>query len=469
MAQVPNLRIRSLWLDEALALDRGEAPPLWGDTRADVAIVGGGYTGLWTALRLKEHDRALTVALIEADVCGAGASGRNGGFVLSWWAKFSTLLKVAGASEAVMLARAAESAIDDIGEFCRRHDVDAHYRRDGWLWTATSDAQRGAWSSTLADCARHGVEPFRELPSADIARLAGSPMHLAGVFEPSAATVQPALLARGLRRVVLERGVHVFERTPLLELERGRPLRLRTPLGAVVADKVVFAVDSWSAILPELRRAFFVVASDIVATEPAPDQLEKIGWTSGLAISDSRLLVNYYRTTLDGRIAFGRGGGRLAYGGAIGRDYDGPSARAADVERHLRRLYPQLDRTSVERSWQGPVGRTKTGLPCFGHLRDRPDIVYGFGYSGNGVGPSWVGGRILASLALGLTDEWSSNRLARGPVGLFPPEPIRYVAGRVVRGAVARKERQDDLGRRPSPLSAALIRLAPGGLVPVKR
>lgn len=465
----PRAVFRSLWLDEALASDRGEAPPLWGDARVDVCIVGGGYTGLWTALRIKEHDRAVEVAVIDADICGGGASGRNGGFVLSWWAKFSTLLKVVGADEALALARAAEDAVSEIGEFCRRHGIDAHYRHDGWLWTATNPAQRGAWASTLADLARHGVSPFRELPDADVARMAGSPRHLAGVFEPTAATVQPALLARGLRRVALERGIHLFEGTPMQALERARPLRVRTPLGTLVADKVVVALDSWSGALPELRRAFFVVASDIVATEPAPDQLEKIGWTSGLAISDSRLLVNYYRTTRDGRIAFGRGGGRLARGSDIGRDYDGVSRRAADGEAHFRRLYPQLERVAIERSWMGPIARTTTGLPAFGHLRDRPDILFGFGYSGNGVGPSCVGGRILASLALGIRDEWSECGLARGPTGLFPPEPLRYVAGRIVRAAVARKEADEDAGRRPSALVTRVAALAPGGLVPVHR
>jgi putative aminophosphonate oxidoreductase len=460
---------RSFWLDEAFVVDRGEAPPLSGETRADVCIVGGGYTGLWTALRLKELDRALTVAVIDADVCGGGASGRNGGFVLSWWAKFSTLLKRVGADEALALARASEQAVIEIGEFCRRHDIDAHYRHDGWLWTATSAAQQGAWTSTVADTRRHGADPFRELAADDVARLAGSAQHLAGVFEASAATVQPALLARGMRRVALERGVHMFENTPMLELERSRPLRVRTPGGVVVADRVVLAVDSWSALLRELGRAFFVVSSDIVVTEAAPDQLEKIGWTNGMSISDSRSLVNYYRTTLDGRIAFGRGGGRLAFGGDVGRAFDGVSTRASDVEAHFRRLYPQLDRTAVVQSWQGPVGRTPSGLPCFGHLRDRPDITYGFGYSGNGVGPSYVGGRILASLALGLSDEWSSNGLARGPGSVFPPEPIRYFAGRVVRAAVARKEAAEDAGQSPSALDVRLAALAPKGLVPTRR
>lgn len=465
---VPRDAVRSLWLDEALGADRSQAPPLAGEARVDVCIVGGGYTGLWTAVRLKEHDAGLAVALVEADICGGGASGRNGGFVLSWWAKFSTLLELFGAAEGLALARASERAVLEIGDFCRRHHIDAHYRGDGWLWAATSPAQLGSWAATLEDLDRHGAKPFRELTAADVARLAGSPTHLGGVLEASAATVQPALLVRGLRRVALELGVRICERSPMLRLERSRPLRVLTPAGAVVADKVVLALDAWAGRIGELGRAFFVVSSDIVATEPIPEGLETIGWTTGLAISDSRLLVNYYRTTRDGRIAFGTGGGRLAFDGLLGRTFDGASPRAGEVEDNFRRLYPQLHRTRVVRSWTGPVARTTTGLPCFGHLRDRPDILYGLGYSGNGVGPSYLGGLVLASLALDRRDEWSACGLARGPAGRFPPEPVRYLAGRIVRAAVSRKERDEDLGRQPSPLTTRLAALAPGGLVPVK-
>ena len=140
------MALRSLWLDEALAGEE-DAPRLEGEERTDVCIVGGGYTGLWTALRIKELDPAVDVALVEADVCGGGPSGRNGGFVLSWWAKFAKLEHLCGAEEAVRLARASADAVAAIGEFCREHGIDAHYRHDGWLWAATSAAQAGAWDA----------------------------------------------------------------------------------------------------------------------------------------------------------------------------------------------------------------------------------------------------------------------------------------------------------------------------------
>ena len=460
--------MKSLWLDEALPGEE-DAPRLQGEERADVCIVGGGYTGLWTALRLKELDSALDVALVEADVCGGGASGRNGGFVLSWWAKFGTLKKVCGAEEAVRLATVSAEAVDEIGSFCREHEIDAHYRRDGWLWTATSEAQLGAWDETVDAAEAAGLQPFKRLEPEEVARRAGERTHLGGVFEPTAASVQPALLARGLRRVAIERGVRVFERSPMTRLDRSRPPRVVTAGGSVRAEKIVLALNAWSAGVAELRRALVVIASDIVATAPAPDRLAAIGWTNGMCISDSRLLVNYYRTTLDGRLVFGKGGGRLAFGGSIGTSFDGRSPRADAIEASMRALYPSLRDVPVTHDWMGPIDRTEIGLPFFSRLGGREDILYGLGYTGNGVGPTFVGGRILASLALGLDDEWARAGLARDPVGLFPPEPVRYLGGLLVRRAVERKEAAEDRGGRADRLTLLLAGLAPAGLVPLKK
>jgi putative aminophosphonate oxidoreductase len=456
---------QSLWLDEALAADPGvAAPPLAGEARADVCIVGGGYTGLWTALELRAREPGLDVVVVEADVCGGGASGRNGGFVLSWWAKFKTLRALLGEDEALRVARASADAVAEIGAFCEREGIDAHFRPDGWLWTATSEAQRGAWRATVAELERAGVSPFEELPAEEVARRGGSQAHVAGVFEPTAATLQPALLARGLRRVALERGVRIFERTRMTGLERGG---VRTDGGRVAAGRVVLATNAWAAGIRELRRALVVIASDMVSTEPFGERLARDGWADGVAISDSRLLVNYFRSTRDGRVAFGRGGGTLAFGGRVGSAFDGESPRAGDVAAEWRRLYPQFADVGIAASWTGPIDRSATSLPFFGRLREHPNVLYGVGFSGNGVGPCLLGGRILASLALGADDEWARCGLARGPVGRFPPEPARFLGGHVVRAAVARKEHADDEGRRAGRVTRTLAGLAPAGLVPV--
>jgi putative aminophosphonate oxidoreductase len=460
--------VRSLWLQEALRVEETAPPALEGEFRANVCIVGGGYTGLWTALRLKELEPSVEVALIEADVCGGGASGRNGGFVLSWWPKFHTLQKVCGTKEALHLAHASADAVRDIGKFCADHGIDAHYHLDGYLWAATNSAQVGSWRPVMRELERVGVQPFVELDPAEVARRSGSPVHMGGALEEASAIVQPALLARGLRRVAIDRGVRVFERSPMTRLDRaaGRP-SVVTPQGMVRADRVVVAMNAWSARFAEVRTRIVVVGSDIVATEPAPDRLAEIGWADGLSISDSRLLVHYYRTTDDGRIAFGKGGGALGLSRWVGARFEGESRRRATVERAFRRTYPMLGDIRIARTWTGPIDRTRTGLPFFWQLGGRPDVVVGVGYSGNGVGPSYLGGRILASLALRRDDEWSRCGLVRLPDERFPPEPFRFVGGHVVRAAIARKERAEDAGRRADPVTKALVGLAPAGLVPV--
>jgi putative aminophosphonate oxidoreductase len=462
--------MRSLWLQEALARDgEDDAPPLHGDERADVCIVGGGYAGLWTALHLKDLDPSVDVAIVEADVCGGGASGRNGGFVLTWWPKFATLAKLAGVEEARRLCRASEDAVTEIGAFCRVNGIDANYHQDGYLWAATNDAQRDDWRATVDGLSRYDEHPFQELTPDEAAARTGSAVHQGGVLERSCAIVQPALLARGLRRAALHRGVRIFERSPMTGLARtgGDPV-VRTAAGRLRVPRVVLAMNAWGTRFAEIRRHVLVIGSDVVATPPIPDRLAEIGWTDGMAVADSRLLVNYYRTTDDGRIAFGKGGGRLAVGSWLGRRFEGEAPWSAGAEESFRRTYPMLADVPIAHRWTGPIDRSRSGVPIFGNLRGHPSVSYGVGFSGNGVGPTYVGGRILASLALGRQDEWSGSALSGQAARRWPPEPIRFVGGSLMRWALTRVERAQDEGRRPSALDSALLDLAPTGLVPMR-
>jgi len=462
--------MRSLWLEQALSGEgEADALPLAGDCRADVCIVGGGFTGLWTALAVKEHDPTCDVVLIEADICGGGASGRNGGFLLTWAAKFLTLEALFGIADALAVVAASEDAVEAIDAFCRRHGIDAQFRRDGWLWTASNAAQLDAWRSTTTALERHGLALFREVDRNEVRRLSGSVRHLGGVFAPNNATVQPALLVRGLRRVALEQGVRIHERSPMVHLRCGRPPRVETPAGMVTAERVVLALNAWSGVVPELARLAVVVGSDIVATEPAPDLLRRLDLDCGLAISDSRLFTHYYRTTPDGRMIFGKGGGTFALGSRLDGLYEGESRFRPTLERALEWFYPEFAPIAKPVTWSGPIDRTMSGLPLFGRLRRCPDVLYGFGYSGNGVGPSYVGGRVLASLALERDDQWSRMPLVNAEAGRFPPEPFRHMGARILRGALARKERAEDEGRAPRRVDVLLSGLLPGGLVPVQK
>jgi glycine/D-amino acid oxidase-like deaminating enzyme len=388
-------------------------------------VVGGGYSGLWTALKVAES--GAKVVLVEARRCGEGASGRNGGFALSWWSKLPTLIERCGRDEALRLAEASSAALDELPAL----------EPGGWLWTATSPAQRGAWDEALAAGA-----PFEVVPE--------------GVIDRRAGTVHPARLVRELRRKAIERGVEIYERTPMVGLDRDAGV-VATPAGSVHADAVVLATNAWLAGVPELRRALAIVSSDVVATEPLADP--------GLAgcVSDSRMMVRYWRADPDGRVVLGRGGGALAYGARFAFD-DPPAGRSAAVAAELPRLVPATRGARVEYAWGGAVDRSVDGLPFFGVLPGKARVVYGAGFSGNGVGPAVIAGRVMASLALRRDDEWSGCALARGvPPGRFPPEPIRYLGGQLVRRAVGRKERVEDAGGRPGPLARGLASLAPKG------
>jgi glycine/D-amino acid oxidase-like deaminating enzyme len=453
---------RSLWLREALAAEGGVASPeLLEPLEADVCVVGGGYTGLWTALRIKELEPDASVVLLEADICGGGPSGRNGGFALSWWPKVETLVERCGEEEGHRLLRASVAAVSELGEFCEREGIDAHFRTGGWLWTATSPAQLGAWEGAVAAAESLGERPFEILSAEEVQARTGSSVHLGAAFEAGAATVHPALLARGLRRVASERGVRIHEHSPLIDFDRDDGI-LRTPSGSVRAHRIVLATGAWLAAVPELRPAIVAVSSDMVATAPMPERLEEAGWTGGESVSNCRLMVHYYRTTKDGRIAFGQGGHRHVFGGRVDDDFFGYSPTVTRrLEKDLVRLVPFARGVEVTHAWGGPIDRTVDGFPVFGSLAGRVRIVYGAGYSGNGVAPSLTAAKILASSVLDREDEWSTSALNRGLMARFPPEPVRYLGGFVVRAAVRRKESREDEGRPVDPLTRRVAALAP--------
>jgi putative aminophosphonate oxidoreductase len=454
---------RSFWLQEIPLVPEAQ-PSLEGDARADIAIAGGGYTGLWTALLLREREPSCDVAIVEQDFCGSGASGRNGGFALSWWAKLPTLVRLCGREEAVRLAKASEAGLSEIAAFCESRDIDAHFRRGGWLWTATTESQMGSWEACVRLAEELGVGPWQRLTPEEVARRAGSRAHLGGVLDTSAATVQPAALAIGLRRAALQAGVRIYERSPIAAIERGAFPALATPRGKLRADKIVVATNAWAARLPELKRALVVLSSDIIATGPIPEALARIGWTRGEAITDSQLRVDYYRTTRDGRIAFGKGAGAVALGGRMGSEFERNARAGQDAERDLRVYYPGLGGAPITHQWSGPIDKTMSGIPLFGRLAGNERVLYGVGFSGNGVGPCRIGGKILRSLALGLRDEWSECPLVEQRFERFPPEPFCFLAASVIRSAVVRKETAELEGKRARRMDVRLAALAPAGL-----
>jgi len=418
-----------------------------------VAIVGGGYTGMWTAWFVSAAEPNARVVVLEAERCGAGPSGRNGGFVNSMWISLPTLHKRFGAGAALAVARASEGAVDGIGEWCTEHGIDAWYRRDGYLQVSTTPLHDDAPRTAVDAAAELGVAGVCVAQSAEeVSERCASPLFRGGAYYPAAATVQPARLAQGLRERLIERGVLIFECSEARRLRSGSFIEIEAGSGLVRARSAVLAAGGRLAAHAPLRRRLTVTSSHMVITEPVPDVLEEIGWNGGECITDSRAAVQYFRTTPDGRIAFGWGGGRVARGARLNGRAEVDARVASEVERRLVRTFPALRGRRIEHAWGGPIDVSPTHLPVIGSLTsDR--VHYAFGYTGNGVGPSHLVGRILASMALDRRDEHTRLALVEPPPVRVPPEPFRYAGGTIIRAALLRRERMEEEGRRPDPLT----------------
>ena len=455
---------RSLWLQQALDGQEPYAYPTFeGRAATDVCIVGGGFTGLWTALELKRRAPGTAVTVVEADLCGAGASGRNGGFALTWWAHFAHLVSLCGPDAALALAYRAEQAVKSIGEFCRERGIEDAFQMCGWLWAATNPTQVGGWEKTVALLERFGVQPYQQLTRPELAELTGSAQHLDGLFEPTSASVQPARLARELARAAHEAGVQIYERSQVRAIEYGPHTNVVLEHGSIVADQVVLAVNAWAAQIKEIGAGLVVVASDVIATAAAPERLGEAGIRAGVCISDGRRLVNYYHATAEGRVIFGKGGGTLAYDNRITAGFDHPGRREPAIRSQLLRTYPALWDIPVAERWSGPIDYSLSGLPFFVRLHAAPSVIACAGFSGDGVGPSRLAGEILAELVADGGTAGLPAALRSVPTRPMPPEPIRYLGGRLVRAAIARKEHSEDLGRKPRTADLLLAALDPTG------
>ncbi len=441
------------WLEEAGAVV--PMRPLEGDASADVVVVGGGYLGLWTAWQLLELEPELDVVVLEAAVCGHGPSGRNGGFCETLWDDAPMLRERAGDAAALAVCRASEDAVRGVGAWCEAQGVDAWYRVAPLLRVATTESQLGSWDETVRAAAELGAPEEVISVGADEARArCASPLFLGGAIYRLNATVQPARLALGLRAKLLERGVRIHERTEVTRLQRDGSVETRA--GRVGAGSAVLAVNSAAAGFPGYRLSLAVASSHIVLTEPVPDVLEELGWTGGEAIVDSRTLVHYTRTTVDGRVAFGWGGGAMGRGGRLSRRLELDAGVVAHTRESMLRFFPQLRGREVTHAWGGPIDVSPTHLPVFG---SRGRVHHGFGFTGNGVGPSYLGGEILARLALDRRDGRTRLALVEPGRTLFPPEPLRYVGGSAIRRALVAKDAAEDAGREPGAVTSLVASL----------
>ena len=396
--------------------------------------------------------------MVEATRCGFGPSGRNGGFVTSYWGKVPDLAREHGEDAALALGRASFGAVVKIGEWCRANEVDAWYRPAPMIEVASTPAQEGMWLEAARGCDRLGVgERYRSLSADEVAAHVQSPVFGGGAALYPCATVQPARLCFGLRDAVVRRGIEVFEHTRMERVrDHGGHVVVETPRGSVRARTAVLAMNAASGHFRPVRNFVSIASSHVVLTEPVPDVLEEIGWTGHEPVADFRTLLHYFRTTEDGRIVFGWGGGRMGTTWQYRSATEVDPAAAATAASALVRFFPQLKGRKITHAWGGPIDVSPTRLPQF---RRFGNVLTGFGFTGNGVGPSYLGGQILARMALDRRDQLTRLLVVEPRVKRFPPEPLRLAGGSVIRAAMVRSDEADDAGSAVGPATRFLASL----------
>ena len=434
---------RSLWDDTLPDDERFSGVTLPGDTDVDVAIVGGGLTGLWTAYHLVRADPSLRVVVLEAERVGFGASGRNGGWCSGFLPmSLPAMSKQHGRAAAIRLQRAMHDTVDEVRRSCDEEGIDAGYAKGGSIDLARTAPQEARLRAHLAEAAAYGFgdDDHRWL-GADEARATCSVTDVrGGVYTPHCAAVHPARLVHGVAAAATRRGARIHEHTRAVELE---PRLVRTEHGSVRAEVVVRATEAYTATLPGARRELVPIYSLMVATEPLSDeQWDSIGLRGRPTFTDARRLVIYGQRTADGRLAFGGRGAPYHFGSAISGAFDTDERVRAHLTATLRELFPVLADTAVTHHWGGPLGVPRD-WHCSVRFDRRSGVATAGGYVGDGVATTNLAGRTLADLVTGRDSDlvrlpWVGHRSRR-----WEPEPFRWLGVNGVRLAATRADQAE--------------------------
>lgn len=407
-----NYRELSLWHD-SVPDDLTPRAGLDGDESCDVAVIGGGLTGLWTAYYLLERDPSLLITVLEKEIAGFGASGRNGGWCSALFpASTASLERRHGREQALAMRRAMIATVDEVGRVVQNEGIDCDFVRGGTLAFARTPVQQRAAQAEIAEARRYGVDELQWLDDRGAA------------YDPACARLHPAKLVRGLARLLEGRGVRVLEQTEVLDWEPGA---VRTTRGTVTAARVVLATEGYGATLPKSHRDILPLYSLMIATEPLDDATwESIGIAHGETFTDYRHLLIYGQRTADNRFAFGGRGARYHWGSSIRSSYDSSPSVFAHLQRALIDLFPAAVGADVTHRWGGPLG-----VPRDWHASVAFDPATGIaragGYVGDGLSTTNLAGRTLADLLTRTESEltelpWVNHRSPR-----WEPEPLRFV------------------------------------------
>jgi glycine/D-amino acid oxidase-like deaminating enzyme len=449
---IVGYRELSYWHDSVAAagdaLERRAG--LDGETDADVVIVGGGLTGLWTAWYLSEREPGARILVVEKEIAGFGASGRNGGWCSALFPRSTASLeKTHGRAAALAMRQAMIDSVGEVGRASAAAGIDCDFVRAGTVLYTRSGVQERAGRADVADAAGYGVDPL-EWWGPERVHAAGA---VGGVFDPNCARLHPAKLVRGLAAALESRGVRIAEGTGVT---RFAPGRVETERGVVTCDRIVVAVEGYGASLAQTHRRILPLYSLMIATEPLPESVwEEIGIPHGRTFSDYRHLLVYGQRTADDRFAFGGRGARYHWGSAIRPGYDRADGVFAHLSRTLRELFPAIGDAEVTHRWGGPLG-----VPRDWHAAVRYDastrIGWAGGYVGDGLSTTNLAGRTLADLLTGsdtaLTGlPWVGHRSPD-----WEPEPLRFLGANAGLAAMTTADAEERITGRPSLVARAM-------------
>jgi glycine/D-amino acid oxidase-like deaminating enzyme len=416
---------------------RRAVQPFAGDTSVDVAIIGAGYTGLSTAYHLKAAEPSLNVAVLESETVGFGVSGRNAGFVMTLFGASLGLMKTLHGAERVREAHAfMERSIDGLAAMIGEHNLDCDFERNGFLKVATSPRYAARIRDEIETMEKLGIHGHRWLEPSELAGRVNSPTYIGGLLEPGCGLINPRKWVDGLAGLASGAGARVFENSRVDNvLREGGKFRLSSNGATLTADKVVFASNGYTHLIPGMRSKQLPACVFIVVTEPLSDkQLQSIGWAGREGIEDGRNFMHFYRLTPDNRLLMGGGPGFVPFGGRM--HHDAHPAAWQHLEEFIGTTFPGLRGVKVSHRWGGAFSVTADSTPQIGTMHGGA-AVYSVGCTGHGVAMTHMNGRIIRDLVLGgstdLTDLWFVNRRALP----LPPEPIRSIGAKAVTAAMA--------------------------------
>jgi glycine/D-amino acid oxidase-like deaminating enzyme len=454
----------SLWW-EGIPVPLPSRPALTEDIDVDVCIVGAGFTGLWTAHALVQADSSLRIAVLEREVAGFGASGRNGGWCSALFATSdATLARRHGLEAMRAMRRAMQETVDVVGTSAASEGIDCHFVKGGSIDLVRSEAQRARAMDAVDESRSLGFteNDLRWLGPDEARQVIDATGVLGATFTPHCAVVQPALLARGLAAAVERQGIHMYEHTEVLSIDAGQagdPPSVRTRGGTVRAEYVVRATEAWTPTLPGLERAIVPVYSLMVATEPLGAAFwAKAGLEGRTTFADHRHMIIYGQRTADDRIAFGGRGAPYHYGSAISPRFDREPAVHELLRQTLAELFPEVADARFTHAWGGPLGIPRDWHSSVG-LDRATGLAWAGGYVGDGVSTTNLAGRTLADLITG-----ADTPLTRLPwVGhvspRWEPEPLRWLGVNAGLWTMKLADRSEARHGRPSRGAGAMGRL----------